>query len=68
MTGEDRLTEVEIRLAELERANEELSALATDQWKTIEALQRKVARLGERLEALAEQSGTDNPDVKPPHW
>ena len=37
--SEARITELEIRVAELERVNEELSQQLVEQWKVVEASQ-----------------------------
>ena len=64
----DRLTTLEIRAAEQEKTIEELSGQIAEQWKVIERMQRKLDALGERFMALEEQSGSDVPVTKPPHW
>lgn len=64
----DRLTTLEIRAAEQDRAIEELSGEIAEQWKTIERLQKKLDALAERFLALEEQAALDVPVTKPPHW
>lgn len=64
----DRLTNLEIRIAEQERTIEELSGQLAEQWKTIDRLQNKVAALTERFLALEEQTAPAVPVTRPPHW
>jgi SlyX protein len=64
----DRLTTLEIRAAEQERTIEELSGQVTEQWKTIDRMQKKLDALTERFLALEEQAAPDVPVTKPPHW
>jgi SlyX protein len=68
MTAQDRLTELEIRTAEQERTIEELSDALAAQWKTIDALQRQLKRLSDRLETVEDNVKTDIPVTKPPHY
>ncbi|MEP6567200.1 MAG: SlyX family protein, partial [Mesorhizobium sp.] len=39
-----------------------------EQWKVIERMQRKLDALADRFLALEEQSASDVPVTKPPHW
>jgi SlyX protein len=64
----DRLTTLEIRAAEQENTIEELSGQIAQQWTVIERMQRKLDALTERFMALEEQSASDVPITKPPHW
>jgi len=64
----DRLTNLEIRTAEQERTIEELSGQIAGQWKTIDALKRRLDALTERFLTLEEQAAPDVPVTKPPHW
>ena len=64
----DRLTNLEIRAAEQERTIEELSGQIAEQWKTIDALKRRLDALTERFLTLEEQGAPDVPVTKPPHW
>jgi SlyX protein len=64
----DRLTILEIRIAEQERTIDELSEQIAEQWKVIERMQHKLDTLTERFLALEEQSAPDIPITKPPHW
>lgn len=68
LTPADRLTTLEMRNAEQERAIEELSAQLAEQWKTVERMQKKLDTLAERFLAMEEQVAPDIPITKPPHW
>ncbi|MCV0397911.1 MAG: SlyX family protein [Rhizobiaceae bacterium] len=65
---EHRLVQLEIVAAEQEKTIGELSGQIADQWKTIEALRKKLDALTERFLALEEQSAPDVPVTRPPHW
>jgi SlyX protein len=65
---EDRLTRLEITVAEQEKTIGELSAEMAEQWKTIERMRKKLAVLAERFLELEEQARPDIPVTKPPHW
>jgi SlyX protein len=67
-TDEDRLTRLEITVAEQEKMIGELSAEMAEQWKTIERMRKKLAVLAERFLELEEQARPDIPVTKPPHW
>lgn len=64
----DRVTTLEIRAAEQERTIEELSGQISEQWKTIERMQKTLETLATRFLALEEQAAPDVPVTKPPHW
>ena len=66
--SEERLTTLEIHVAEQDKTIEELSGQITEQWKTIERLQKKLDALAGRFLALEEQTAPDVPVTKPPHW
>jgi SlyX protein len=66
--AEERLTGLEVLAAEQERTIAELSAQLAEQWKTIEALRRKLDALTDRFLALEEQAAPGVPVDKPPHW
>ncbi len=67
-TPEERITELEIRVAEQEHLIEELSAQLAEQWKAVESYRRKLDALTERFLALEEAAAPDIPVTKPPHW
>jgi SlyX protein len=63
----DRTTRLEMRMAEQERAVEELSGEVARQWKVIEKLERQAERMAERFLSL-EEALRPAPATKPPHW
>ncbi|MDN2579657.1 SlyX family protein [Aquibium sp. ELW1220] len=68
MTDEDRIARLEMIVAEQERTIEELSGQVAEQWTVVEKLRKKLDLLTERFLAVEEQSGSDVPVTKPPHW
>lgn len=66
--AEERLTDLEVLAAEQERTIAELSEQLSEQWKTIEALRRKLDALTDRFLVLEEQTAPDTPVTKPPHY
>ncbi len=66
--ADERLTDLEVLAASQERVVAELSDQLTEQWKTIEALRKKLDALTDRFLALEEQTAPDVPVTKPPHW
>jgi SlyX protein len=67
-TAPDRLTTLEIRVAEHERTIDELSQQIVEQWKVVERIEHKLSTLTERFLTLEAQSAPDIPITKPPHW
>lgn len=66
---EDRLTEIEIKVAHLEQSLNELNDVLVRQQSYIDALERGVERLVERLQAGNETHTDRDPAVdKPPHY
>lgn len=71
MTGPDaeRFEALEVRVAYQEQAIEDLNSIITEQWKTIEALQRKLSRLEEELaEAELGARAAGAIERPPPHY
>jgi SlyX protein len=62
------IVKLQMLAAEQEKTIEELSGQVAEQWKAIEALQRRLDRLTERFLALEEQTAPDVPVTKPPHY
>jgi SlyX protein len=67
-TDADRVTTLEIRVAEQERTIEDLSGQIAEQWKVVDHLQHKLDALTERFLVLEEQAAPEIPVTKPPHW
>ncbi|ACS50649.1 MULTISPECIES: SlyX family protein [Bartonella] len=59
MSDEDRLIELEIKLAYQEKFIEELSRVVTNQWKSLDEISKKVDVLARRFSDLKEQSVTE---------
>jgi SlyX protein len=70
MTTEDpeRLTRLEILATEQEKIIDELSTQVAEQWKVIEGMRRKLDALTDRFLVLEEQTASDIPVTKPPHY
>jgi len=72
MAGDEaraRFEALETRIAHQERAIEDLNSTVTAQWKQIEALNKQLARFGDRLQQVEENppsSAADEP--LPPHY
>lgn len=67
-TDSERVTTLEIRVAEQEKTIDELSGQIAEQWKVVERIQHKLDTLIERFLLLEEQSAPDIPITRPPHW
>ncbi|MEK9723775.1 MAG: SlyX family protein [Rhodospirillaceae bacterium] len=66
---DDRLTELETRIAHYEQALADLSDTTRDQWTEIDALRREVTRLRDRVAELERGQPAGAPaDEKPPHY
>ena len=68
VTPADRVTTLEIRAAEQERTIEELSQQIAEQWKAMDAMQKRLDALVERFSGLEDQLAPDVPVTRPPHW
>ena len=66
--SEERITELEIRVAELERVNEDLSRQLADQWKVVEASRARMDELVRRFLTVEAAVKPEIPVDKPPHW
>lgn len=65
---DERITELEMRVAELERVNEDLSAQLAEQWKVVEAQRAKMDELIRRFLTVEQAVQPEIPVDKPPHW
>lgn len=64
-----RLEALELKLAYLERANQELDDVVYRQQQELDALRARVARLADRLQAFVEGPRDDSAaGEKPPHY
>ena len=66
---QQKLTEIEIRLAHMDQALTELSDAMFDQQKLIRGLEETCDELRQRMHAVSESTDTGSPDdEKPPHY
>ncbi|WP_062017002.1 SlyX family protein [Aureimonas sp. AU4] len=65
---EERLTELEIRLAHQERAIEELSGELARQGQALDRTERTLRQLAERFLALEEAAAPAPEATRPPHY
>lgn len=65
--SEDRITGLEINIANLEKTVSELNDVLTSQWQTIDNLKRERRDLEARIQRL-EQSWNEQLQAKPPHY
>ena len=63
---DDRLTELESRLAHHERAADEISDVLAEQARALDALSQRLQRLTDRVTALEAGWGVTPPDDQPP--
>ncbi|WP_182086093.1 SlyX family protein [Aureimonas sp. ME7] len=68
MSGEDRLTELEIALAHQTQTVEELSTEMANQGARIERLEKSIKALVGRLLELEESAAPRAEITKPPHY
>ncbi|MFU8896446.1 MAG: SlyX family protein [Gammaproteobacteria bacterium] len=65
----DRLQQLELKLAYLERGNQELSDVVYRQQQDLDALKSRLKRLADQLRAMTEEQGDASAaDEKPPHY
>jgi SlyX protein len=66
---QERLTEVEIKLAHIDQSVSELSDVVYEQQKLIQRLAQTCEALQQRIQSASEAgSGSDSGDEKPPHY
>ena len=63
----DRIDRLEMRMAEQERALDDLDAVVAAQWSAIDGLRRQLDRYSDRL-AEAERRLPSEPEAPPPHF
>jgi|TARA_B110000495_G_C22489541_1_gene301625 SlyX protein len=68
--SQDRLTELEIQLAHVQRLYEQLNEVVTSQSKEIDRFERRFHQLQTQYKELKErpERGFDPVDEKPPHY
>lgn len=65
--SDNKLTNLEIHIADLERTVGDLNDVLTDQWKVIDLLKQQNRILEARIRRL-ESEWQDQPQAKPPHY
>ena len=69
MTHDSRFEELELKLAYLERANQELSDVIYRQQQSMDQLESRLGRLAERLQAIEERPRDyASQEETPPHY
>lgn len=63
-----RIDALEMRLTEQDVVIDDLNATITAQWRQIDALARKVAKLVEEVEEAGQRGGSGAPEPPPPHY
>jgi SlyX protein len=64
-----RIDTLEMRFAYQDQIIEDLNRTITEQWKHIDALTRRLANLGERMQEAADNAGGTAPsEPPPPHY
>ena len=64
---EARITELEIRSSEQDKTIAELNDVVLQQWRKIDRLERRLAKLTEEMQALGEAK-SNAPEPQPPHY
>jgi SlyX protein len=66
---QERLTEIEIKIAHMEQSLSELSDVLYRQQSLLDRLERRFDELRQGIEAATDDRGDNNPaDEKPPHY
>jgi SlyX protein len=66
---QDRLTEIEIKIAHIEQSLSDLSDVLYQQQSLLDRLERRFDELRQGIEAATDDRGDNNPaDEKPPHY
>ncbi len=67
----DRINELEIKVAHLEQQLSDLNDMVTNQWKQFDSLGNRLTKVDARIESLessSDDSSTNLHDEKPPHY
>lgn len=68
MDNDERLTQVEMKLAYLEDFMNQIQAVAVEQAKEIELLRKENKMMAAKIRDLVELTEGDIPNRKPPHY
>lgn len=67
----DRLNELEIKIAHLEQQLSDLNEMVTSQWKQFDRFGNQLNKVDSRIESLENSTAESEPnplDEKPPHY
>lgn len=64
----EELERLEIKVSYLEAQNAELNEVVISQAKELATLEKKLEIFEKKLEDLIEESGSDRPSRRPPHY
>lgn len=67
-TTDERIEALEIRLTYQDDTIEKLNAAIMAQWAQIEALQRQLKQVGDKIDEVSAASANDPSDERPPHY
>ena len=65
---EDRLTAIEMKLAYMEDFVNQIQAVAVEQTKTIDKLQKEIKMMSDKIREMSDAAEGDIPNRKPPHY
>ncbi len=60
---ENKIIDIETTLAHHDQQIAEMSEIITDQWKQIETLNRKLLRLGDKMEQMGNDRGQEDSSI-----
>ena len=64
----ERLTAIEMKLAYMEDFVNQIQAVAVEQTKTIDKLQKEIKMMSDKIHEMSDAAGGDIPNRKPPHY
>ena len=65
---ENRLIDLETIATHQAKVIEDLSTLVSEQWQTIDKMQKKLEALITRFHSFEDQAAAPTESTKPPHW
>jgi len=66
--SDDRIEQLEVRIAFQDRTIEELNTAVTDQWRVIDGLTRKLKLLEDHVRSTASNVADPRSEPPPPHY
>ena len=64
----ERLTAIEMKLAYMEDFVNQIQAVAVEQTKTIDKLQKEIKLMSDKIREMSDAAEGDIPNRKPPHY